>query len=85
MGHKGYGEAPPITYYNITIDKMIEDLRTKNIALSRNSPFSRAGPLLALPASSYSQKPFLVCALDMAAWDIYGKMKRKKLYEIWNG
>jgi len=20
LGHKGYGEAPPITYYNITID-----------------------------------------------------------------
>ncbi|MEO7048818.1 MAG: 4-alpha-glucanotransferase, partial [Ferruginibacter sp.] len=27
--------------------------------------------------------PFLVCALDMAAWDIYGKMKRKPLYELW--
>jgi L-alanine-DL-glutamate epimerase-like enolase superfamily enzyme len=28
--------------------------------------------------------PFLICALDMAAWDIYGKMKRKQLRDLWN-
>jgi L-Ala-D/L-Glu epimerase len=28
--------------------------------------------------------PFLVCALDMAGWDIYGQMKRKQLYQLWN-
>ena len=27
---------------------------------------------------------FLVCALDIAAWDIFGKMQRKPLYKIWN-
>jgi len=31
------------------------------------------------------QNPFLVCALDIAAWDMYGKLKRKKLFELWNG
>jgi L-alanine-DL-glutamate epimerase-like enolase superfamily enzyme len=31
------------------------------------------------------QNNFLVCALDMAAWDIYGKMQGKKLYEVWRG
>jgi L-alanine-DL-glutamate epimerase-like enolase superfamily enzyme len=30
------------------------------------------------------QHPFLVCALDLAAWDLYGKMKRKQLYQLWN-
>jgi L-alanine-DL-glutamate epimerase-like enolase superfamily enzyme len=30
------------------------------------------------------QNPFLVCALDMAGWDIYGKMKRKQLHQLWN-
>ena len=28
---------------------------------------------------------FLVCALDIAAWDLYGKMIGKKLYELWKG
>jgi L-alanine-DL-glutamate epimerase-like enolase superfamily enzyme len=26
---------------------------------------------------------FLVCALDMAGWDIYGKMKGKQLHQLW--
>ena len=28
---------------------------------------------------------FLVCALDIAAWDKYKKMRGKKLYELWEG
>jgi L-alanine-DL-glutamate epimerase-like enolase superfamily enzyme len=28
---------------------------------------------------------FLVCALDIAAWDLYGKLRNKKLYELWGG
>lgn len=32
----------------------------------------------------FPKNPFLVCALDMAAWDLYGQMKSKPLYELWN-
>ena len=32
----------------------------------------------------FPQNSFLVCALDMAGWDLYGKMKRKQLHEMWN-
>lgn len=28
--------------------------------------------------------PFLVCALDMAGWDLYGKMKGRPLNKFWN-
>ena len=31
FGKTGYGEAPAITYYDITIEKMIEDLEAKRI------------------------------------------------------
>jgi len=27
---------------------------------------------------------FLVCALDMAGWDLYGKLKNKQLHTLWN-
>ena len=27
---------------------------------------------------------FLVCALDMAGWDLYGKIKKKQLHQLWN-
>ena len=29
MGIKGYGEAPAIVYYNIPVEKMIEDMESK--------------------------------------------------------
>jgi L-alanine-DL-glutamate epimerase-like enolase superfamily enzyme len=32
----------------------------------------------------FPENPFLVCALDMAAWDLFGNMKGKKLYQLWN-
>jgi L-alanine-DL-glutamate epimerase-like enolase superfamily enzyme len=30
------------------------------------------------------QNNFLVCALDMAAWDIFGKLKDKPLWQLWD-
>ena len=32
----------------------------------------------------FPQNPFLVCALDMACWDLFGKMKQQPLYRLWN-
>ena len=32
----------------------------------------------------FPQNPFLVCALDMAGWDLFGKMKRQPVYKLWN-
>src|SRR5262249_21814585 len=31
----------------------------------------------------FPENSFLVCALDIAAWDYYGKLKKKSLQEIW--
>jgi L-alanine-DL-glutamate epimerase-like enolase superfamily enzyme len=28
--------------------------------------------------------PFLVCALDIAAWDLYGKMHKRPLFSFWS-
>ena len=35
MGIKGYGEAPFIAYYNIPVEKMIEDLESKKQMVER--------------------------------------------------
>jgi L-alanine-DL-glutamate epimerase-like enolase superfamily enzyme len=32
----------------------------------------------------FPNNSFLVCALDMAGWDIFGKIKRQQLYQYWN-
>lgn len=84
FGIKGYGEAPAITYYNITVEKMIEDLERKKIFVEKFA-FTEPERYWHYLHHLFPQNPFLVCALDMAAWDMFGKMKNKKLYELWNG
>ena len=82
FGIKGYGEAPAITYYNITVEKMIEELEKKK-AMIEKFAFTDPERYWHYLHHLIPDNPFLVCALDIAAWDLYGKMKRKKLYELW--
>jgi L-alanine-DL-glutamate epimerase-like enolase superfamily enzyme len=82
LGIKGYGEAPAITYYDIPVEKMISDLEAKRVFVEKyafNEPERYWHYLHHLfPANS-----FLVCALDIAAWDLYGKMRRQPLSRLW--
>jgi L-Ala-D/L-Glu epimerase len=84
MGIKGYGEAPAIAYYNIPVEKMAEDLEAKKIFVEKFA-FTEPDRYWHYLHHLFPKNPFLVCALDIAAWDIYGKLKKKKLYELWNG
>jgi len=82
FGIKGYGEAPAISYYNIPVEKMIEDLEAKKTFIEKFS-FTDPERFWHYCHHLFPKNPFLVCALDIAGWDIYGKMKRKPLYELW--
>jgi len=82
MGIKGYGEAPAISYYNITVEKMVEDLERKKIFVEKFA-FSDPERYWHYLHHLFPANPFLVCALDMAGWDIYGKLKRKPLHALW--
>jgi len=84
FGIKGYGEAPAISYYNITVEKMIEDIEAKKKFIEKFA-FTNPDRYWHYLHHLLPQNPFLVCALDMAAWDIYGKMNKKPLHVLWNG
>ena len=84
MGIKGYGEACAIAYYNIPVEKMAEDLEAKKQFVEKFA-FTEPERYWHYLHHLFPQNNFLVCALDIAAWDMYGKLKRKKLYELWNG
>ena len=84
FGLTGYGEAPPIKYYNITVEQMIEDLERKK-TFAEKFAFTEPERYWHYLHHLIPNNPFLVCALDIAAWDLYGKLKNKKLYELWNG
>ena len=82
-GLKGYGEAPAIAYYNIPAEQMAEDLEKKKLMAGKfalTDP-ERYGHFL---HHLFPKNSFLVCALDMAGWDLYGKLRKKPLYELFN-
>ncbi len=82
MGIKGYGEAPAIPYYNITVEKMIADIEAKKQFIEKYA-FTEPDRYWHYLHHLLPQNNFLVCALDIAAWDLYGKMRNQPLYKIW--
>ena len=82
FGFKGYGEAPAIAYYNIPVEKMVEDLERKKFFVEKFA-FSDPERYWHYLHHLFPANSFLVCALDMAGWDLFGKIKRKQLHEIW--
>jgi L-alanine-DL-glutamate epimerase-like enolase superfamily enzyme len=83
MGKVGYGEAPAISYYNIPVEKMIEDFERKRQMIEKfayTSPERYWHYLHHL----FPMNNFLVCALDIASWDMYGKICGKPLYQLWD-
>ena len=83
FGLKGYGEAPAISYYNVSVEEMISVIDQKKKMIEKFS-FTEPERYWHYLHHLLPQDPFLVCALDLAAWDLYGKMKRKQLYQLWN-
>jgi L-alanine-DL-glutamate epimerase-like enolase superfamily enzyme len=83
FGLKGYGEAPAISYYNVSVEEMISVIDQKKKMIEKFS-FTEPERYWHYLHHLIPQHPFLVCALDLAAWDLYGKMKRKQLYQLWN-
>ncbi|PRY16477.1 L-alanine-DL-glutamate epimerase-like enolase superfamily enzyme [Pontibacter ummariensis] len=80
--HKGYGEATSNPYYGFTIENMtnaLESIREQIEGAELNSPEAFWGQMQPLLADN----PFALCALDMAANDLYGKMKGQPLYRMW--
>lgn len=82
LGHIGYGEAPAITYYNISVEQMVQDLERKKLFVEKFA-FTEPERYWHYLHHLFPANPFLVCALDIAGWDLYGKMKGKPLKEIW--
>lgn len=82
FGEKGYGEAPAITYYHIPVEKMASDLENKKRMIEKFA-FTEPDRFWHFLHHLLPDNPFLVCALDIAAWDLYGKMQKKPLYACW--
>ena len=81
-GVTGYGEAPAIAYYQIGVDQMIAELERKK-AYVEKFVFTEPERFWHYLHHLIPSNPFLVCALDIAGWDLYGQMRRRPLHACW--
>ncbi len=80
-GQTGYGEATSNPYYKITVESMmseIEAIREKIESFDFTLP-----EVFHQFLTEQGLSNFTICALDLAAHDLYGKLLGKPLYEIW--
>lgn len=77
----GYGEATSNPYYQITYESMekeIKAIKTEIETYDFTTPEVFQAFLVSKGLSN-----FAICALDLAAHDLYGKLAGKPLYELW--
>lgn len=80
-GKTGYGEATSNPYYKITAESMIKEIEEikndiESFDFTTPEPFHKF-------ITKKGLSNFAICALDLAAHDLYGKQLGKPLYEIW--
>jgi L-alanine-DL-glutamate epimerase-like enolase superfamily enzyme len=76
----GYGEAPSIAYYNISVEQMIMDLKLalKDFDLNK---FYCAEDCWTYLNNKMPNNNFALCAIDMALHDWFAKKNGRKLFE----
>lgn len=81
-GHKGYGEATSNPYYGFTIENMTQALEGIREEIE-NADLTSPEAFWAQVQPKLKDNPFALCALDIAANDLFGKMKGQPLYKLW--
>jgi L-alanine-DL-glutamate epimerase-like enolase superfamily enzyme len=82
-GFSGLGETVDNSYYNMTVPLLMEDINAHRASIE--------GYRLTTPEvfwemlyPLFKDNLFALCALDLAAHDLYAKTLNKKLYEVWD-
>jgi len=81
-GVQGFGEAGEYTYYGATIDNItaaLENSRSQIEAAVLDDPVA----LWHAMQPALSGSPFAGCALDMAAHDLWGKLRGQPVWKLW--
>ncbi|MGI9455592.1 MAG: dipeptide epimerase [Aeoliella sp.] len=82
QGEYGYGEATTNSYYNASADQMaaaVERVRPLIEQSSARDPET----ILAKLGHELTGESFPLSALDEAVHDLWGKLERKPVYELW--
>lgn len=80
-GKSGYGETTSNPYYKITMESLTEEIEAVRDDIE-TFDFEKPEIFHQFLAEKKLSN-FALCALDLAAQDLYGKLLGKPLYEIW--
>ncbi len=80
-GETGYGEATTNSYYNVTVESMMAEISKVKPYINTITSIDPLEFHHYLTSKNLSQ--FAICALDVAAHDLYGKLKGMPLYRLW--
>ncbi len=79
--HSGYGEATTNSYYGMTIESMQQALQRVTPTLESMDQF-QPDTLWQEVAPQLEDCPFALCALDQAAYDLWGKQQQTPVYQL---
>jgi L-alanine-DL-glutamate epimerase-like enolase superfamily enzyme len=82
-GLYGLGETADNSYYGMTVPLLVEEIE-KLRPLIESTSLPEPGMFWQMLYPYLKHNLFALCALDMAAWDLYAKKQGRKLYELWN-
>ncbi len=81
-GQRGYGEATTNDYYGVTWESMAQSLTAVRSEIGSHELVDPSAfwERTRLPLTG---NPFAQCALDMAAHDLWGKLRGQPVYRLW--
>ncbi len=80
--HSGFGEATTNSYYGMTLAKMQAALEGVRDKVEKHNPLEPER-LWSEVSEPLADCPFALCALDQAAYDLWGKQQGKPVYQLW--
>ncbi|MCC5931489.1 MAG: dipeptide epimerase [Cyclobacteriaceae bacterium] len=81
-GHSGYGEATANPYYQITVENMMQTIENYR-AFIEGLKWDEPTALWEAVADKFGKNTFALCALDEAAYDLWGKLQGKPVHSLW--
>ncbi len=81
-GHIGWGETTAIAYYDQPQEKLVRTLE-QHRSLIESTPLETPERYWAALHKAMPDCPFELCALDLAANDLWGKQQGKPLHKLW--
>ncbi|MEM8946577.1 MAG: dipeptide epimerase [Planctomycetota bacterium] len=78
----GYGEATTNAYYGMTLERMQSALESVRSVIESHEPLEPER-LWANVHEALHDCPFALCALDQAAYDLWGKQQGAPVYRLW--